>query len=639
MSDAPALDRALSPIGVGPLRAPSRVLMAPMDVALDGERGMGPRTVAYLAARAATGLAWVTTGQVAVCQEGLSTPHQVRIDDDRYVEDFRTLADAIHGAGGRLVVQLGHAGRQTLSATTGMDPVAPSALPCPVMRQRPRALRADELPGLVQTYADAARRAAEAGADGVELHMGHGYLLNQFLSPESNHRDDAYGGDIARRCRLPADVIAAVRSAVGEGVAVIARFSADEWTEGGIDRAEALRIAPRLAAAGADALHVSACTYGSMVWNIPVYLLPDATFRPLARAVRGVVDVPVIAVGRLHTAALIEDVIASGDADLVAVGRPLIADPRFFARLRAGEPPRPCLRCNRCINALAYGPAQCSVNSGLGREGEPAATDTPRRVLVVGGGAAGMHAATLAAGRGHAVRLVERRATLGGQLDIAAVGPHKGAIAALGRYLEAELAASTADVRLGTPLDGAALDAFDPDVVVLATGSAPAALDLPGDAAFPVGPVDDAMRDLDALDGTVAVIGAGAGGVEAALALADRGLRVVLLEKRPRIGVGMVPHVRFHLQRMLDEAGVEVVTKIRALRAEGEALVAVLRDGERSYEPVAAAVIATGRQSTPPDPGIYAGSRATVLLAGDARQPGSILEAMETARRAVDAIG
>jgi len=608
-----------------------------MDVALDEANRIGDRYIEFLARRAGTGLGWVATGGLAVRADGLSSPHQIRLDAEGDVDGLLMLADRVHQEGGKLVVQLTHAGRQTLSSTIGCEPVAPSAIPCPMMRQRPRALAAEEMPALVEAFAGAATRAARAGADGVELHMGHGYLLNQFLSPASNTRDDAFGGDLHRRCRLPLDVLVAVRRVVGTGVAVIVRISADEKMEGGIEPGEAQEIARKMEIAGADAIHVSACTYGSMVWNIPVYLLPGAGFRPLARAVKRAVKIPVIAVGRLHTPDLMEQVVATGDADLVSVGRPVLADPDYMTQLRQGRSPRPCLSCNRCINSVGYGPVTCSVNPGASRgDVPPRRGRTHLRVLVAGGGPAGMHAATLAASMGHEVTLAERRSTLGGQLDLASTGPHKDAVHRLWRHLEDQTRAAGIEILTDTEVDAALVSHLAPERIIDATGSAPRRAPLSGSPSFPVRTVDEALRTSLPGEGTVVVLGGGPGGVETAHALAPRAARVVLVEARPKIGVGMVPHTRFHAERLLREDGVELITRVQTARADGDRLDLTLRRGETAIEGVCLLVLAIGRESIGLDPAIYAPSRACVVKVGDAVRPASILEALETARRSAE---
>ena len=376
-----------------------------------------------------------------------------------------------------------------------------------------------------------------------------------------------------------------------------------------------------------------------MMWNIPIYLLPRAPFRALAARVAAEVDVPVIAVGRLHRSDLIEDVLHSGDADMVAVGRPLIADPDFFEHLRQATQPRACLKCNQCIHSVAYGPVACSVNSAVRRgEQPPAAVRRGRRVLVVGGGPAGMHAAALASNAGHTVRLLERRDHVGGLLDVAAVGPGKAPVGALLDRLAEDLAGSNADVRLETELDDEQVRAFRPDILIDATGSVAKHPAIEGIAAFPIRTVDQALTSLPSADDVIAVMGGGGTGVEAAYALAATGARVILLEKRPRIGVGLVPHVRFHLLRLLEDSSVEVVTRVRRLRCDGSSLSVRTRTGQITVEGISLLVLATGRESKGIEPAIKSGLRVELHTVGDAFKPGSILEALQGARRAVEAL-
>ena len=395
----------LKPGRVGPMEVQSRIVMPAMETNLGSKDGfVTERLIAYYAARARGGVAWVTTENTSVHPSGLVTPLMLRIETDEHGAAFAPLAEAIHAAGSKLLVQLSHAGRQTLHEFAGGPPWAPSAIPCPIMKDEPRAMTEADIAELLAAFVAGARRAKNAGADGVELHMAHGYLLCGFLSPDQNRRDDAWGGDTERRCRFPMAIVRGIREACGPAFAIVCRISADEYVDGGIVLDEAVLIAANLAQAGADALHVSACNYESMFWNIPTYFLPEGPFVPLARRIREVVDVPVISVGRLHRPAVAATVLLDGHADFVALGRALIAEPAIVTHLRAAEPEaiRPCLACNRCIASINGALLECTVNPDVGFEGVPR-TPSSGRTVVVGGGVAGMAAAVAAAEAGESV--------------------------------------------------------------------------------------------------------------------------------------------------------------------------------------------------------------------------------------------
>ncbi len=247
-----------------------------------------------------------------------------------------------------------------------------------------------------------------------------------------------------------------------------------------------------------------------------------------------------------------------------------------------------------------------------------------------------MHAATLTARAGHEVTLVESRPALGGQLDLASTGPHKGAVRQLWEHLEEATRAAGVEVITGLEVDESVIRGIDPERIIDATGSSPLQTALRGEPGFPVRTVDEALRTPLAGRGTVVVLGAGPGGIEAALAIADRGLRVTLADVRPRIGVGMVPHTRFHAERLLREAGVDIVTRIASVQADGPRVHLAGRHGDQVVEGVCLLVLAIGRRSTGLEPAIYATSRACVVKVGDAKRPASILEALETARRSAE---
>jgi 2,4-dienoyl-CoA reductase-like NADH-dependent reductase (Old Yellow Enzyme family)/threonine dehydrogenase-like Zn-dependent dehydrogenase len=640
---------------VGSMDVSCRIVMPAMESNLGTRDGrVSGRLIAYYAARARGGVAWVTTENTSIHPSGRVTPVMLRIETDDDGAAFAPLADAVHAAGSRLLVQLSHAGRQTLAEFAGGPPWAPSAIPCPVMKDEPRAMTHDDVRMLVDAFAAGARRAQRAGADGVELHMAHGYLLCGFLSPDSNRRDDTWGGDTERRCAFPAAVLRAIRSECGRDFVVISRISADEYTEDGIHPEEAVRIARALVDAGSDALHVSACNYESMFWNIPTYFLPEAPFASLAGRIRRETGVPVVAVGRIQRPAVAARVLRSGEADFLAMGRALIADPDLVAKVRARQSSRirPCLACNRCIASINGARLECTVNPEIGIEGGDSGEGrgvrharAPRRVVVVGAGVAGLAAALACVRRGEHVRLVERRALLGGQLDVAGMPPGKEPVAWYAAWLEGELrraAEASAHAnrlillinRIFTPAD-----ATGADVLVWAAGSRPLVRRFPGDDALPHVPLDDAMRNPALAGPRPLVIGGGAGGAECAHWLATRGAQVTVVEIKRKIARDLIPNLRFHLERELLHAGVLCHTQVENLRFEGPggrtARFEVRRAGGLTVDEVSAIVDAAGREPVPPPASealAAAGFFGEVVLAGDAERPASIFEALAAAR-------
>ena len=628
--DEAGIAALLAPGRVGPMEVASRIVLPAMESNLGSRDGrVTERLIRYYVERARGGVAWVTTENTSIHPSGRVTPLMLRIETDEAGDTFAPLADAIHQEGCKLLVQLSHAGRQTLFDFAGEAPWAPSAIPCPIMKDEPRAMTDADIHELIRCFVAGAQRAQRAGADGVELHMAHGYLLCGFLSPDQNRRDDAWGGDTERRCRFPTAVVSGIRQACGEGFAIVARLSADEYVHGGIEPDEAVEIARRLVEAGADALHVSACNYESMFWNIPTYFLAEAPFVSLARRIRSEVDAPVIAVGRLHRPAVAARALLSGDADFVAMGRAMIADPHIPRKLREGQPEdiRPCLACNRCIASINGARLECTVNPDVGFEG--VAPSASGRVVVVGGGVAGMAAALRADAGGASVTLIERR-RLGGQLDVAAMPPSKEPVAWYDAWLQRRVRRS--GVRAIEGRSAVASDLVGADRLVWAAGSTPTPRRWPGDEGLRHVGLDEAMRDPSSVGARPVVVGAGAGGSEAAHWLAHHGADVVLLEARRKIAHNLLPTLRFHLLKELEGEGVRTVVQVKNMRFEGDALLFSTRKlGEVRVEKVTALVDAAGRRSVELPPALIADFNGDIVRLGDAAQPGSIFEAVTAA--------
>jgi 2,4-dienoyl-CoA reductase-like NADH-dependent reductase (Old Yellow Enzyme family) len=484
--------RIFDPIRLRGALIPNRIVMPPMTTRLAATDGsVTAELIQYYVTRAAGGTGLVTIEMASPDPAGRHRAGELGLMDDRFLPGLRTLTAAVKRAGASVSVQIGHAGGHTRQDVTGHPPVAPSAIPHVVQEMDtrtviPRALSADEIRRVVEAFARTAQRAKDAGFDAAEIHGAHGYLIAQFLSPLDNHRTDEYGGTLENRARFALEVIRACRQHVGD-FPLIFRFSADEFAPGGFTLDEARRLAPWAVEAGADALHVSGGCYRSLPSGAimaPPMSVPEGVFLELAAAVKETVRAPVIAVGRLHDPALARQAIESGKADLVALGRQLIADPEWPRKVRDGRTAeiRPCIACNSCIDGMREGSKiRCLVNARAGRESEPldgAEALVAKHVVVVGGGPAGMEAARLLATRKHRVTLIERGTQLGGRLRLAAKAPvfqyvdtNERSILKFVDFLARELTRTGVDVRLGAAGTASEIERLKPDVVLLAAGA------------------------------------------------------------------------------------------------------------------------------------------------------------------------
>lgn len=629
----------LAPLDLGPLRLRTRVLLSPMTTGFGFDRGAPTEELlAYFRARCGgVGMAVVAFG--AVAPEG-------RVEDaipwmwrDEAAAVLAPLASAIAQRGALPCLQLGHGGRQVSPRVTGTAPVAPSAIaPAVHVDVPPRALTTAEAEDVVAAFGDAAAKAAGAGFEAVEVHAGHGYLIQQFLAPDSNRRDDRFGGaTTAERARFGIEVVRAVRAAT-QG-AVLVRLNGDDLVPGGLTRGDAAVFAELVAAAGADAIVVSSGVYGSVPYSIPLLDDPEATFLDAAAHVRRRVGVPVIAVGRFTRPAAADAAIARGDCDAVAVGRALLADPRWVEKAAAGEDPaiRPCIATVQgCAGMLQHGdPISCSVNPDVGREARPPTpSGAPRSVLVVGGGVAGMEAARRAAELGHEVLLLERESQPGGLARLAAGAPALGALHRLVAWYAWALQRAGVEVRCGVDATGDSLPAAD--VVVVAVGARSEVPAVDGYEHLPAWPLEDLLAgrpsslETTALPATAVVAGGDQRALAGALWLAHRGSEVTVLAPG-RLGEGTSGLARRALLTRMERLGVAVVRDRLAGLAPGAVLG---RDG--ACLPADGVVLA---ERTRPErlPGLdrLAGHVAVV---GDARQPRDIATAIAEGRDTIDAL-
>jgi 2,4-dienoyl-CoA reductase-like NADH-dependent reductase (Old Yellow Enzyme family) len=496
----------LTPARIGSVEIANRIVMPPMTTRTADEDGhVTDDTVAYYLARARGGAGLITVEMASPEKAGRHRRREVGIYDDRFLPGLTRLVQEIHRAGAKASIQLGHGGGHTRTDICGETPIAPSAIPHPVYETTfetivPEEMSKARIDATIAAHAAAAVRARTAGFDCVEIHAAHGYLISQFHAPFENRRADAYGGSLENRARFGLEVLRAVKTAV-PGMPVVYRLSVEDFFPGGLIFDEGRRIAVWAAEAGADALHVTAGHYRSLPSAqvvLPPMTFPDATFLALAAAVKQAVRVPVIAVGRLGDPATATAAVADGKADFIALGRTLIADPQWVAKVARGEPIRRCLACNTCINEMRGGARiGCVVNGAAGRETMFAHPHPPRGecIAVIGAGPAGLTYASLVA-EGNQVTVFEQAARAGGAFRYAGKAPLFQEVAASEQSFEryiADLVAACArhgvEFRYQTDVT-ARPDLLAPfDRLVIATGAA---------YRFGFGPIATAMLDRGA---------------------------------------------------------------------------------------------------------------------------------------------
>jgi 2,4-dienoyl-CoA reductase-like NADH-dependent reductase (Old Yellow Enzyme family) len=493
----------LTPAWIGSLDIPNRIVMPPMTTRTADEEGyVTDDTIAYYRARARGGVGLITVEMASPEKAGRHRRREVGIYDDRFLPGLTRLVDEIHRAGSKASIQLGHGGGHTRRDICGETPVAPSAIPHPVYETTletimPEEMTTARIEAAIAAHAAAAVRAAKAGFDCVEIHAAHGYLISQFHAPFENRRSDVYGGSLENRARFGLEVLRAVKATVG-GMPVVYRLSVEDFFPGGLPFSEGRQIAVWAAEAGADALHVTAGHYRSLPSAqvvLPPMSFPDAIFLDFAAAVKKLIRVPVIAVGRLGDPAIATAAVATGKVDFVALGRTLIADPQWVEKLRRGEPIRRCLACNTCINEMRGGARiGCVVNAAAGRESTFADPSPPRaaRIAVIGAGPAGLTYASLVA-EGNDVTVFEKESRAGGAFHYAGKAPLFQEVvasdASFARYIDELVAACSGKGvkfrwRCDVAVEPRVLAPFDR--VVIATGAS---------YRFGLGPIATKMLD------------------------------------------------------------------------------------------------------------------------------------------------
>jgi 2,4-dienoyl-CoA reductase (NADPH2) len=466
----------------------NRLVMSPMETMYGTPDGLpSQRTIDYFAARAKGGVGLITVGATGIDHHHPETPGGLHLGTDDAVEAHRALVDAVHEHGAKIQPQIVHAGPDGLGPEMhGVTSIGPSVIPSYLTGRPSAEVTHDQLIEVFDLFKAAVRRAAEAGYDGIELHAAHGYMfLGSFLAPQRNRRTDEYRGDSTKgRIRVVLEALAAIRSEIGDALPITLRISGYERVAGGRPIFETAQVAPQLVAAGVDCFHVS----GGVIDRLVTGMVNgaddgDALNVGAAAAVKQAVDVPVIAVGRIHDPETAEQILADGRADFIAMGRPMLADPELLLKVEAGLAGRirRCISCENCIDAMEQRfSVDCAVNPRTGKEHELAVYRSPsrKRVVVIGSGPAGMEAARVAAERGHHVTLFERNTQTGGALLWASIlHPENEPFL---RYLREEIGRSEVKVELGQELSADEVAAMRPDAVVVANGGQVVLPPIPG---------------------------------------------------------------------------------------------------------------------------------------------------------------
>ena len=634
------------PLKVGRIEFRNRMCSAPLgstDITAEGTPG--PRTLGFYELRAKGGAAAVTVSELVVHPEtdgsqmlklSLKTPGQLGA--------FAYVADAIKRHGSIPSIELSHSGQYAgtymvdedkkgeLCQYGPSDGIRPDGLPV-------KALTKEQIADIVAAYAESAALAKRAGFEMVMVHAGHGWLLNQFLSPYFNKREDEYGGSLENRVRMTREVLVAVREAVGPGFPIELRMSGSELFDGGYDIDEGCRIAEALEDL-VDIIHVSAGSYqfGFSVTH-PSMFSDHGCNVYLAAEIKKHVSVPVATIGGLSDPGQMEEIIASGQADIVVMGRGLLADPEIPNKVMSNRGDE-VLKCLRCFVCMAERPVtqtrRCAINPLIGRELEGMRIERApesRRVLVVGGGIAGMVAAHTAAKRGHAVTLCEAGPELGGILRTEQALPFKRDMYELGRTYALLCESAGVDIRLNTPVDEAFADDFGADALIVAVGSEAMTLPIPCDEDANVVSIDELYLEHVPTTDEIVVVGGGLTGCECALLHAQKGKKVHLVEMRDGLAIDANIRNRPILLAELEKAGVDEIVNARALHV-GARGVTVSVDGEEKLVPGTTVVCAIGQRSRSAAVDALRDGAPFVRIVGDARRPANITTAVYEAYHA-----
>ena len=624
-------DPLFEPIRINSIEIKNRIYLPAMHLNMAENYEITDRMIAFYEERAKGGAGMITVGYATVDELSGNTMN-IGAHRDTFIPGLRKLSEAIQTNGARSCVQLNHAGRYNHSFfLDGKQPVAPSAIASRMTRETPRALEKDEIRSVVESFAAAAGRVKEAGYDAVEVLHGTGYLISEFLSPLTNQREDEYGGSLENRMRFGLEVMEAIRRRVGADYPVIVRMNGNDFMPGGQGREELREYAGELVKqASADALCINVGWHEARVPQITT-AVPRGAFAYLSRGIKEAVDVPVIASHRINDPETAREMIADDMCDMVAMGRSLIADPYLPEKARTGRE-KELIHCVACAqgcfdNLFKLKHIECLCNPVAGHERDRMLkkSASAKKVLVIGGGAAGMNAAIAAADRGHDVSLHEKQNRLGGQLHLAGAPPGRQEFVELARDLENQLKCRSIKVHMESEVNEKIIGDEKPDHVIVATGARPMTPPIPGVEMAHVVQAWDVLAGKVYTGRRVVVVGGGAVGVETALFLAEKGTlpgdtlkflmvnraedpetlyelaikgtkKVTLIEMIEKIGKDFGKTTRWGMLQDVARFGIESRVATTAAQITAGGILVETGDGQKEEIPADTVVISAGAQ-------------------------------------------
>ncbi|MEH7247550.1 NAD(P)/FAD-dependent oxidoreductase [Neobacillus niacini] len=630
--------KLFSPLKIGSLELKNRIVKAPQSTGLSNRDGtVSERLVRHYKELARGGTGLIIVEYTYIDNEASKSAYcQLGISDNEHIAGLSWLVSSIHDAGAKAGIQIEHCGRQKFLGTPPIK--APSRIPWPTLYEQtgvvPEELIIEEIKQIVDSFGDAAKRAQTAGFDLVEIHAAHGYLITNFLSPHTNKRTDLYGGSLENRMRFLLEVIKNVKAKVGEKFPITMRINGTDYEPDGITIDETIEVCKQAEQLGIFAFHVSGGDHHMMNYQVSPMTVPKGPNVWAAEAIKRSVSIPIMASGSITTPEFAEKILQEDKADLISLGRPLLADPYFPLKAKEGRPEDiiPCIRCNDgCMERtfFNYRSIRCSVNPNMGREGELMITpaNTTKKIIVVGGGPAGMEAARVSALRGHKVTLFEK-GKLGGALNSSTVAPFKADVRNLENYFSAQMEKLKIDiVHEEAMLDSIQSGGFD--AAVIAVGKVPNAVHIKGiDTAKTIQAIDVLSQKAE-IGQNVVIIGGGMTGVETALFLADQGRNVTIIDKAAEIMGNDLITFKISYFEFLAQRKVTVHTSVEEIEISENSVAFTNKAGNEHTISADTIILATGYTA---NTNLYYHlqnlAHLDVYQIGDGKSPGMIYDAI-----------